>query len=128
MKNMLQSYSDIELDTEVLTASNHRLIQMLLNKCVQHVDQCKSAILAQDTLRKAQSISKALDIIEYLRVCLNHQDARAKNLSGLLDSLYAYLQRQMAQANQTNDLQSLDLANKILMDIKSGWDGIENSK
>ena len=128
MNNMLKSYSDIELDTEVLTASNHRLIQMLLNKCLQHIEQCKSAILSKDTLRKAQSISKSLDIIEYLRVCLNHQDPRTENLSKLLDSLYAYLQRQIAEANQRNDLQSLDLAAKILLDIKSGWDGIENSK
>lgn len=127
MINANKAYSDIEISTDVLTASSHRLIQLMLDKCAQHIELTKTYIMVNDISKKAHSISKALDIVEYLRLCLNHDDEKAKELSALLDSLYAYMQENLMQANVTNNIKFLDEAKKVLMEIKSGWDGISES-
>lgn len=124
MSNANEAYSEIELSTDVLTASSHRLIQLMFEKCAQHIELSKTFILVNDIPKKCHSISKALDIIEYLRLCLNHQDEKASELSALLDSLYAYLQKNLVQANVNNDIQYLDEAKKILTELKTAWDGI----
>lgn len=124
MKRMNEAYNIIGVETDVMTASNHRLIQLLMDKCLQHIELSKMFIETKDVPSKSQSINKALDIIEYLRVCLNHNDERAKKLSSMLDGLYAYLQKNLLQANMNNDVSFLDEAKKILTTIKEGWDGI----
>jgi|SRR5579883_702950 flagellar protein FliS len=127
MSNANDAYSEIEISTDVLTASSHRLIQLMFEKCAQHIELSKTYILVNDIPKKLHSISKAMDILEYLRMCLNHQDEKASELSSLLDSLYAYLQKNLVQANANNDIQCLDEAKKILTELKSGWDGIGES-
>lgn len=124
MKNLGQAYNDVGIESDVMSASGHRLIQLMLDKCLQHIELSKMYILANDIPKKAQSLAKAQDITDYLRLCLNHEDERAKKLSGMLDALYVYLQQNLIQANIKNDVSSLDEAKKILSDIKEGWDGI----
>lgn len=124
MNRLNQAYSEMELSSDVLSASSYRLIQLMLDKCLHHIELSKSCILSNDIPRKCISISKALDIAEYLRICLNHDDERTKELSRLLDSLYIYLQQNIVQANIHNDVQCLDEAKKILGEIKTGWDAI----
>lgn len=124
MKNLGQAYSDIGIESDVMSASSHRLIQLMLDKCMQHIELSRTHILANDIPRKCQSIAKALDITEYLRLCLNHTDEKTKQLSAMLDSLYGYLQKNLVQANMKNDVQCLDEAKKVLSQVKEGWDGI----
>ncbi len=124
MTNANQAYQEIEISTEVMTASGHRLIQLLLERCLQNIEFIKNYMNAKDMNGKSQTIMKTLDIVEYLRLCLNHTDAKTKELSALLDSLYAYLQNNLRQANMTNDIAHLESAKSVLLDIKAGWDGI----
>jgi len=124
MSNANQAYREIEISTEVMTASGHRLIQIMLERCLQNIEFAKSYIQNKEVNSKSQAILKSLDIVEYLRLCLNHTDEKAKELSALLDSLYAYLQNNLRQANMTNDPEYLEKAKAVLVDIKAGWDGI----
>lgn len=124
MKTPGAIYSELGLETDVMSASSHRLIQLMLDKCLQNIELSKNYIITNDVPKKCQAISKSLDIVEYLRICLNHQDEKAQELATLLDSLYAYLQKNLVQANLKNDIQSLDEAKKVLLQIKEGWDGI----
>lgn len=124
MKNFGQAYSEIGIESDVMSASSHRLIQLLLDKCLQHIEVSKTYIMANDISSKSQSISKALAITEYLRLCLNHTDEEVKKLSELLDSLYSYMQKNLVQANMKNDVQCLEEAKKVIREVKEGWDGI----
>lgn len=124
MKGLNDAYAEVETTTDVMSASGHRLIQLMIDKCLQHIEISRSCMLAGDIQKKCQTIAKALDIVEYLRICLNHNDERTKKLSALLDSLYAYLQKNLVQANVKNDIHYLDEAKKILGTVKEGWDGI----
>jgi flagellar secretion chaperone FliS len=124
MKNLGQVYNNVGIESDVMSASGHRLIQLMLDKCMQHIELSKTYILSHDIPKKAQSLAKAQDITDYLRLCLNHEDEKARKLSELLEALYVYLQKNLVQANIKNDISSLNEAKKILSNIKEGWDGI----
>lgn len=124
MGNGNRAYQEIEISTEVMTASGHRLIQIMLERCLQNIEFIRKHILAKEINEKSGVIMRTLDIVDYLRICLNHNDERAKEMASLLDSLYAYLQSNLREANKTNDTAYLDRAKDVLIDIKAGWDGI----
>lgn len=124
MQSTPQLYSDIELTSEISTASDHRLIQLLLDKCLQHIRLSKIYIVEKDITKKYHAINKAKDIVVYLRSCLNFENENAKELADLLDSLYQFLEISMLKAALKNDVTYLEQAEAVLFNIKSGWDGI----
>jgi flagellar protein FliS len=91
---------------------------------LQHIYLSRNHILAQDYQSKRYNISKAADIVNYLRTCLNFEDKQAADLVTLLDSLYVFLEKSLLQATLKNETQYLDQAEKVLSIVKSGWDGI----
>lgn len=124
MGNPQNLYSDIELTTEVMDASKHRLIQLLYEKCLQQISFAKNAIVDKDIKRRHQTIAKAGDIVHYLRTCLNFKDDQTKELSSLLDINYVFVEKCLLKATLKNDIEPLDQAHLVLSTIKSGWDGI----
>lgn len=120
----VKEYDEIQINSDVMSASNHRLIQLLMAKCVQHMDAAKNHITSQDAQRKYIAIKKSMDILDYLRVCLNFKDAAAHELSTKLDELYVYMEKNLLQAQLHNDVKYIDEAKKHLLTIKDGWDGI----
>ena len=119
-----KEYSDIELSTEILTASGHRQIQLLIDKCLQHIQSAKQFIIEKQTAKKHEAIAKALNILTYMRSILNYQNTEAKVLSTLLAVIYASSEKNLAIANLKNDPSYLDHVQTALSGIKEGWDGI----
>jgi len=124
MSHSSQVYSEIEVSSEALTASRHRLVQMLLEKCLQQIESAKKAILNNDIQKRHHTISKSTEIISYLRICLNFQDKQAKEMVQLLDSLYEFLEKNLLYATLKSDVVYLDQAREVLQNIKTGWDGV----
>ncbi|MBI5643162.1 MAG: flagellar export chaperone FliS [Deltaproteobacteria bacterium] len=122
--NSLRQYQNIQ----VMTADKVRLIIMMydgvirFNKCAQKAIQEKH-IEARNTY-----INKSLAIVSELANSLNMEEGGevARNLS----RLYDFATRELTQANINNDSAALDTVNKIIFELKSGWEGIaaERSK
>lgn len=121
---MMGLYEKINVETEIMDASPHRLIQISLEKCAQHIQMSRHYMEQKDIVKKCQSISKAMDIAAYLRHILNKEDTEASKLSDKLEVVYSYIDRQLLMANMKNDPQYLDAALHSLMIIKSAWDEI----
>ena len=124
MKSSYQEYSHIEVTTEVASASSHRQIQLLLEKLLHHLEMAKVCITANQMKKKHEVISKALDIILYLRSCLNFKEEAALALSNQLDGIYQFSEKNLLLANLKNNTQFIDEIIKPLNDIKIGWDGL----
>lgn len=124
MKKSLTDYNDIQVETDVMSASNYRLIQLLMEKCLQHIAAAKIHMDSNDLMQKHTAIKKSLDILDYLRICLNFKEPKAHEISSQLDALYAYLEKNLVQANIDNNVTYLDEATQLLSTIKEGWDGI----
>jgi flagellar protein FliS len=75
---------------------------------------------------KGQSISKAIAIIdEGLRQSLDVE--KGGELGQNLDALYEHMIIQLFQANIDNKVEPLDHVSKLLVDLKSAWDTIEQN-
>ena len=96
-----------------------------MEKCLQHMETAKFCIINKDISKKHQTIAKALDIINYLRLCLNFKNEQALALSEQLDALYAFMGSNLLKANLKNDIDYIDQAHNALATIKEGWDGVK---
>lgn len=117
-----KSYQSIEIETDVVGASPHRLIQLLLEKSIQQVNLAKIYMQNKNIINKCNAISKAMDIISYLQISLNNEDQQAKELSKHLDVVYQYASKMLLMANLKNDEKYLDEVIKKMSEIKSAWD------
>lgn len=128
MINASKMYSEVELTTDIMTASSHRLIELLFNKYMQKLELAKNFILNKDYISKSQSIQRAFEILQYLRNCLNYESTRSLELVKLLDSIYEYAQKQLLEADRTNEVACIEEARKIISEVKMGWEGIKNAE
>lgn len=124
MPTSTNTYLDIELSTEVESASSHRLIQLLIDKCMQHLLNAKNATIANDLKHKNYAITRANNIVGYLRACLNLENDTTKELATQLDELYAFMENRLLYATLKNQSEYLEQAEIVLSNIKAGWDGI----
>lgn len=124
MKNATQAYRDVEVNSEVASASNHRLIQLLMEKCLEKMTEAENSITNNDVITRCKAISKVMDILGYLRACLSFKDEATTEMSNLLDSIYDFLERNMLMANMKNDVEYIQQCKRILKNVKSGWDSI----
>ena len=124
MSASYQEYAEISVTTDVMNATSHRLIQLLFEKCLLQMQLAKIHIQEGDVIKKCHAITKAMDIIGYLRMCLNQENKDTMELSKSLDLLYYFIERKLLDANIQNNADCLEQAKTVLASIKSGWDGI----
>lgn len=117
-----RQYQQVNVQSSVVDASSHRLIQMLFEGVLERIAQAKGAMLRSDIPRKGELISKAIQIVQGLQGSLN--DTEGGELSANLDALYDYVQRRLIEANRRNDPAMLDECGRLLAEIKTAWDGI----
>jgi flagellar secretion chaperone FliS len=132
MKNMstanvsaLKQYMDVGLRTGIDSASPHKLIQMLLDGALARVAQAKGHISAAQSTGKGENISMAISIIGGLRDSLDHK--QGGSIADNLDSLYEYMTYRLMEANMKDDITILNEVHDLLVEIKTGWDGIANN-
>lgn len=124
MINSSEVYQDIGLSTDVMSASSHRLIQLLMDKCLYHIRNAKIFITQENISKKHFAISKAKDIVSYLRACLNVENADTQELTKLLDVVYAFIEKSLLNATLHNEVTYLEQSDQVLSTVKSGWDGM----
>jgi flagellar protein FliS len=118
----MKQYRQNHVQGGVENASPHRLVQMLMEGALEKVFAAKGFLSAKNIAAKGENISWAISIIDSLRSCLNVDVGGefAQNLA----SLYDYMEQQLLQANIKNDPKLLDEVGQLMIQIKSGWDGI----
>ncbi len=118
----LQQYTRLGTQTEVDNASQHRLIQMLMEGALSRIIRAKAYIKNHDTQKKGEFISMAISIIGGLRDSLDHK--AGADLALNLDRLYEYMSSRLLEANVKNDVAMLDEVQGLLMEIKAAWDTV----
>ena len=118
----LQKYTRLNTQCEVESASQHRLIQMLMEGALDRIIKAKSYIKNNELQLKGEFVGMAISIIGGLRDSLDH-DTGAE-LAENLDKLYEYMSTRLLEANVRNDVEILDEVHGLLMEIKTAWDAI----
>lgn len=122
-QHALSQYRQVNTSAAVESASPHKLIQMLMQGCLQRVAEGKGALQRGDMSAKGMAIGKAIDIVAGLQSSLNKDVPHS--LPQQLDALYDYMQRRLLEANLKNSEAALDEVADLMRKVKEGWDGIE---
>lgn len=118
------SYAKVGLESDVLSASPHRLILLLF----QGADTAIGAALVHmqdgNAAEKGRAISKALDIVNNgLSAALDRE--QGGQLAIQMAELYDYIARQLLNANLKNDSKPLLQARQLLADLASAWQEVD---
>lgn len=117
-----RTYSSMANHTGVEAANPHRLIQMLLEGALDKIARARGCMERGDIPARGHNITRAIDIIEGLRVSV---DTSVKHpLTDNLLSLYDYMGRRLLQANLESSTVMLDEVSGLLREIKEAWDAI----
>ncbi len=115
-------YQKVNVTSEVLDADPHRLIQLLMEAALTRMAQAKGAIQRKDMEEKARLLGRVNEIIQTLQSSLDHN--QGGDLAGNLDRLYDYMIRRIIEASSHNDTDMIDEVMGLMLEIKTGWDGI----
>ncbi|WP_144641519.1 flagellar export chaperone FliS [Bordetella genomosp. 13] len=116
----VRSYSDIGLETQVLSAGPERLITLLFSGARAAIAQARIHMDAGRIAERGAAISKATRIVEEgLKQGLNVEAGGeiAENLS----RLYDFIIRALLTANLKSDAEQLDVADQLLAELAEAW-------
>ncbi|MEH6447900.1 MAG: flagellar export chaperone FliS [Oleispira sp.] len=117
-------YRQVGATSEVAGADPHRLIQMLMEGALTRMSQAKGMIEIKNHEGKAKLLGRVMDIISTLQSSLDHD--QGGDISANLDRLYDYMNRRLLEASSANDTSMIDEVMSLLLEVKSGWDGIRD--
>lgn len=119
-RGAMNAYAQVSVETNIESASPHKLISMLFDGAIVAVSQGKVSMQQGNIAAKGASISKAISIItEGLMISLDVESGGelAKNLK----ALYEYMANRLLMANIKNDIASLDEVTRLLGELKDAW-------
>ena len=122
-RGALRQYQQIGVQSSIVDASPHRLIQMLLEGALDRVAKARGCVIRGEVPEKCRYIGSAMAIVDGLAASLN-LEAGGEIANNLL-ALYDYLGRRLLQANVESSAPILDEISSLLGQIKEGWDAIE---
>lgn len=109
----------------ILTASPEKLVQMLYDGAIKHLEKGRIGLADSKTARSqevGQSLSRAMGILGELRASLDH--AAGGQIARDLDRLYEFSLDQLSQANLTRTPTGVTNTLQVMRTLKEGWDGV----
>ena len=122
MRGSLQAYKQVSVNSQLASASPHRVVLMLLTGAVERLVQAKAAMEQGNVAVKGERVSKALAIIGTLRDSLSMEDGG--DIATNLDSLYDFMMRHVIEGSSNNKPENLTEVVDLLREIKSAWEQI----
>lgn len=120
--NGLRQYQNVQ----VMTADRVRIIIMLYEGIIRFNNHAGEAIIKGDIKSRANFINRSTAILSELVNSLNMEEGG--EIASKLLSLYEFCIQQLAIANLRNDPAPLEVVNKIVAELKGGWEGIERTR
>ena len=110
-------------DAELASASPAQLVVMLFDKCLLTVRRAQAAFAAGDVAERATHICKAADMVAELRGSLDFEAGGA--ISTQLDALYAFVLRELFDANRRQEAARLGPVLHVLGGLREGFAGAQ---
>lgn len=118
--NGIQAYAKIGVESAVMSASQHQLVNMLFEGALSALVRARLFMQDGNIEGKGLSLSKAINIIENgLKQGLTEESGDELTIN--LISLYAYMVRRLLQANLRNDVEAIVEVEALLRNIADAW-------
>ena len=121
-KGSVGHYNQVSSFTGAIEADPHQLVQMLLAGAVGRIAVAKGLIAHGDIAKKGEVIGQIISIVGGLHTSLDME--AGGEISANLNSLYFYIERQLAKANLENSVDVLDEVSSLLRELETAWESI----
>jgi len=112
-------------NVQVMTADGVRIIVMLYEGIVRFNRQAQDAMRDGEVKNRGIYINKSIAILAELINSLNMEEGG--EIATSLYNLYEFSIQQIAAANIKNDPALLDSVNKVINELKGGWEAVEKA-
>ncbi|MCD5361637.1 flagellar export chaperone FliS [Chromobacterium aquaticum] len=126
LKQFNKAYENDALKAAVYGASPIGIVVMLYEGAIKAIMTASIAIEAQRFDEKARMISKAMDIVEGLRIALDVEAGSEAAVN--LNELYLYMKNRLGQASLKNDQVILAEVRGLLETILPAWQQVDRSQ
>ena len=109
-------------NTNVNTARPVDLVVMLYDGAIDYLNRTSYHMSQKDFSKKAEYISKAINIIGELAASLNMEEG--KDIAKNLQDLYIYMLNTITSANIENNVEKINHVVGLLKNLRSAWQGI----
>ncbi|QEL56615.1 flagellar export chaperone FliS [Chromobacterium paludis] len=123
LKQFNQAYANDALKAAVYGASPIGIVVMLYEGVIKAAISASIAIDAGRFDEKARMISKAVDILEGLRIALDLEQGSEAAVN--LNDLYIYMKMRLAQASLKNDKEILSEVKSLMETILPAWQQVD---
>ena len=117
----------------VADASPARLVQIMFEQILAHLASAQGCMARiennlplKDVVTKGKALGKAIALIDQLNNTLDME--RGQPIAGNLRALYVYMLARLTLANVTNDSKIVAEIGSLILEIKSGWDQIVETR
>jgi len=101
------------------TSNSVELLIMLYDGAIEFINKAKKAILEGSLQEKIGNLERVNRIIEELLASLNKEVGG--KIAENLEMLYIFCLQELAKANLKNDIASLEVVEKILLELRDAW-------
>jgi len=124
-------YQEVELQAKVVSASPHRLVQLLYEAALSHLQLAQQLLQLPepDHAQRAivdRALAKSVNIVTELRDSLDL--TIGSEIPQNLDLLYEYIERRLLHARLKKDLAAVNESLSLLETLKAAWDAIAHSE
>ena len=109
-------------NTKINTATPLDLVIMLYDGAIDYLNKTSYNMDKGDFSRKAEFMSKAINIISELAASLNMEDG--KEVARNLQELYIYMLNTITSANIDNNVEKINHVVGLLKNLRSAWQEI----
>jgi flagellar protein FliS len=116
----LANYAQVEVETNVETASPHQLILTLFDGAISACRQAKIFMLDGNIPQKGSKLSQAINILTNgLNASLDLE--AGGELAERLSALYDYMAERLLQANIQNNTAAIDEVIELMQGLRDAW-------
>lgn len=110
------------IEKDLLSSSPNKVVLKLYEGAIGFLISAINRLEDNDIIKKAKLLDKAVNIINYLRSCLDME--KGGEISENLNRLYEYILLQITEGNIKNDAGMIKVAVELLREIRDGWAAI----
>lgn len=123
----MNSYQNIYFQNQVRTANREKILIMLYDGAILFLRQAREAGENGKKIVKREKTGKVVNILTELSNTLDIENGG--EMAAQLDSIYWYMIKELIRSNTQDDLEPLNVVERILVDLRDGWAGaIEKNK
>lgn len=116
------AYQHTQVDAQAASADPHKLVLMLVDGFLDELDRIEGHLAARQLDRKAQSVTRCMDILSGLDTALDRE--RGGAIAEEIHRLYEFCGRQLFEVSVKNDPAGLEIVRRVMRDLREGWQAL----